>query len=71
MGKKGNNKRQEHNVTFEPDIKTEEKEMATHSSILAWKTPLMEEHSRLQSMGSQRVGHDWVTSLHFSGRIDE
>jgi len=35
MGKKGNNKRQEHNVTFEPDIKTEEKEMATHSSILA------------------------------------
>ena len=35
MEKKGNNKRQEHNVTFEPDIKTEEKEMATDSSILA------------------------------------
>ena len=35
-----------------------EKEMATHSSILAWKTPWMEEHSRLQSMASQRVGHD-------------
>ena len=33
-----------------------EKEMATHSSILAWKTPWMEEHSRLQSMASQRVG---------------
>ena len=35
-----------------------EKEMATHSSTLAWKIPWMEEHSRLQSMGSQRVGHD-------------
>ena len=35
-----------------------EKEMATHSRILAWKTPWMEEPGRLQSMGSQRVGHD-------------
>ena len=35
-----------------------EKEMATHSSIFAWKAPWMEEHSRLQSMASQRVGHD-------------
>ena len=35
-----------------------EKEMATHSSILAWKIPWMEEAGRLQSMGSQRVGHD-------------
>ena len=35
-----------------------EKETATHSSTLAWKTPWMEEPSRLQSMGSQRVGHD-------------
>ena len=35
-----------------------EKEMATHSSILAWKIPWMEEPRRLQSMGSQRVGHD-------------
>ena len=40
-----------------------EKEMAAHSSILAWKIPWMEESGRLQSMGSQRVGHDWVTSL--------
>ena len=40
-----------------------EKEMATHSSILAWKILWMEEPSRLQSMGLQRVGHDWVTSL--------
>ena len=35
-----------------------EKEMATHSSILAWRIPRMEEPGGLQSMGSQRVGHD-------------
>ena len=35
-----------------------EKEMAPHSSILAWKIPWMGEPGRLQSMGSQRVGHD-------------
>ena len=35
-----------------------EKEMATHSSALAWKIPWTEERSRLQSMGSQRVRHD-------------
>ena len=40
-----------------------EKEMATHSSILAWKIPWTEEPGRLRSMGSQRVGHNWVTSL--------
>ena len=34
-----------------------EKEMATHSSILAWKIPWMEEPGRLPSMGSKRVGH--------------
>ena len=38
-----------------------EKEMATHSSILAWKIPGTEEPGGLQSVGSQRVGHDWVT----------
>ena len=37
--------------------------MATHSSILAWKIPWTEEPGRLQSMASQRVGHNWVTSL--------
>ena len=37
--------------------------MATHSSILAWKIPWMEEPGRLQSRGSRRVGHDWATSL--------
>ena len=35
-----------------------EKEMATHSSILAWRIPWMEEPGRLQSRGLQRVGHD-------------
>ena len=35
-----------------------EKEMATHSSILAWKIPWTEKPGRLQSMGSQRVRHD-------------
>ena len=35
-----------------------DKEMATHSSTLAWKIPWTEEPGRLQSMGSQRVGHN-------------
>ena len=39
------------------------KEMATLSSTLTWKIPLTEEPDRLQSMGLQRVGHDWATSL--------
>ena len=38
-----------------------EKEMATHSSILAWKMPWTEEPGRLRSMGSQRVGRDLAT----------
>ena len=37
--------------------------MAPYSSTLAWKIPWMEEPGRLQSMGSQRVRHDWATSL--------
>jgi len=40
-----------------------EKEMATHSSILAWRIPWTEEPGGLQSTGSQRVGHDWAISL--------
>ena len=40
-----------------------EKEIAIHSSTIAWKIPWTEEPGRLQSMGSQRVGHDWATSL--------
>ena len=42
-----------------------EKAMAPHSSTLVWKIPWMEEPDRLQFMESQRVGHDWVTSLSF------
>ena len=41
-----------------------EKEMAIHSSTIAWKIPWTEELGRLQSMGSQRVGHDGATSLY-------
>ena len=40
-----------------------QKEMAIHSSTLAWKTPWTEKPGGLKSMRSQRVGHDWVTSL--------
>ena len=40
-----------------------EKEMANHSRTLAWKTPRTEEPGRLQSMRSQRVEHNWATSL--------
>ena len=43
-----------------------EKEMATHSSILAWRIPWTEKPSRLQSTGSQRVGHAWATSPHLT-----
>ena len=39
----------------------QEKEMATHSSILAWESPWTEESAGLQSMGSQRDRHDLVT----------
>jgi len=43
--------------------------MATHSSTLAWKNggAWMEEHGRLQSMGLQRVGHNWATELNWTG----
>ena len=40
--------------------------MATHSSILAWRIPRTEEPGGLQSMGSQRVRHDYVTNFNFS-----
>ena len=44
-------------------VSFKEKAMETHSSTLAWKIPWTEEPGRLQSMGSRRVRHDWVTSL--------
>ena len=43
-----------------------EKEMVTHSSILAWKIPWREEPGRLQSMGSQRVGHDFTFTFYIT-----
>ena len=46
-----------------------EEEVATHSSILAWKIPWTEETGRLQSMGSQRVRHDLATDLEYHGGI--
>jgi len=45
--------------TFTFHFHTLEKEMATHSSVLAWRIPGTEEPSGLPSMGSHRVGHDW------------
>ena len=45
--------------------RSSEKVMATHSSILAWKTPWAEEPGRLQSKGSQRVRRDWATKHSF------
>ena len=47
-----------------------EQEMATHSGILAWKIPWTEKPGRLQSVGSQRVEHDRVTSLSFTSSHD-
>ena len=41
-----------------------EKEIANHSSILAWRIPWTEESGGLQSMGSQRVGHNWNNLAH-------
>ena len=43
-----------------------EKEMATHSSILAWEIPWTEEPGGLQSISSQWVGHDWANRTHIS-----
>ena len=54
---------------------TLEKEMAIHSSTIAWKIPWTEEPGRLQSLGSQRVGHEFTFTftltlvLHILGRI--
>ena len=47
-----------------------EKEMATHSSILAWRNPWTEEPDRLWSMGSQSVGHNWATITHMRVKHD-
>ena len=48
-----------------------EKEMATHSSILAWRIPCTEEPGGLESTGSQTVGHTWVISLSLSHHLNQ
>ena len=48
-----------------------EKEMAIHSSTIAWKIPWTEEPGREESVGSQRVGHDWATSLSLSPKQEK
>ena len=48
-----------------------EKEMVTHSRTLAWNIPWMEEPGRLQSMRSQRAGHNWANSLVHWNRLGE
>ena len=55
-------------LILETSLLIMEKGMATHSSILAWKIPWMEEPGRWQSMGFQRVKQDWATSLSDSMR---
>ena len=47
-----------------------EKEMVTHSSILAWRISWMEKPGRLQSTGLQRVRHDWATKLNWTETFD-
>ena len=44
--------------------------MANHSSILDWRIPWTEKPGRLQSVGLQRVGHDWVTNTHTGMKLD-
>ena len=53
--------KQETQVWFLSQEDPLEKEMATHSSIVAWEIPWTEQPGRLQSMGLQRVGHEFVT----------
>ena len=48
-----------------------EKEMATHSSILAWGIPWTEDHGRLQSLGLQRVRHDSATNTIVTAQYDD
>ena len=54
---------------LDPCVDPLEEEMATLSSILAWRIPWTEEPGGLQSMGSQRVGHDWSDWARWEGLI--
>jgi len=53
-------RRQDQSLGWEDPL---EKEMATHSSILAWEIPWRERNGGLQSMGVTRIGHDLVSTL--------
>ena len=59
-----NNEKKVNYITINYMFLYYEKEMATHSSNLAWRIPGTEEPGRLQSMGLQRVRHDWATITH-------
>ena len=65
----GESHRQRSLVGYSPWDCKELEMTATHSSILAWKIPWTEEPGGLQSMGLQRVGHDWVTSHTHTKRL--
>ena len=52
----------------ETQVQSLERGIATHSNILAWRIPWTEEPGGLQSMGLQRVGHDWASNT-FSGLV--
>ena len=56
--------REESDMTEQLHFHALEKEMATHSSVLAWRIPRTAEHDGLPSMGSHRVGHDWSDLAH-------
>ena len=58
------------NFTFTFHFHALEKEMATHSSVLAWRIPGMGEPGGLPSMGSHRVGHDWSDLAAADGTLD-
>ena len=58
------------NFTFTFHFHASEKEMATHSSVLAWRIPGMGEPGGLPSMGSHRVGHDWSDLAAAAGKTN-
>ena len=57
-------------IGWNPGSESQEKEMATHSSILAWRNSWTEEPGALHSIGSQRVRHDWSDLARMHGSIE-
>ena len=70
-GKRTHLPMQETQVQFLGREDPREKEMATHSNILAWRIPWTEEPGGLQSMGLQRIGHDRATNININLFITE